>query len=215
MKRWLIAVVSIAVLVVLALGCILVGAINPAVVSRLPLLGPGDPLKYARESAYCDPVGNVRRSAKNIRVEDKINIPRGGLLVFFSGDCPPSNRIKGPHRLYGFHVVERRRLAWVGPDGTDVPTPAADPAREFVEYASNGIIVPKSRHAFVYGHALVSEVSAVEALFDNGAIRRNVPRDGRFVLAAQGATAACEIRVLGRGGELLRSIDLGAASCKS
>ncbi len=125
-----------------------------------------------------------------------------------------------PTPMIGFRLVNRTLWgSWevtAGSAGNSSEPPSSE---NMISYATSGIHGGQfgGDLSIVYGRVLWDQVRAVDATFDNGQTIRDEAADGAFALFTPSRAVACELRVLGAEGKVLRTIDLARGqipSCK-
>jgi hypothetical protein len=135
-------------------------------------------------------------------------LEEGGMLVLFTGECPPLEDGAAPRRLRGEAMLlpEDGRLRMTGGVAIDDESPI--PRDRYTEYESGGISTRTSVYSYVYGNVFSPDVEAVEVLFDNGKVVRSEARGRTYGAVVRGGRGPCEARVIGRGGRVLGETDL-------
>lgn len=133
-----------------------------------------------------------------------------GLVVLYSALCPSKSHPAVMQRVFAHTVVKRTGMNWQisGSDSFGIQDKQL-PAEQLVDYdISQSAGQGRDRYTILYGQFLASKVSAVEATFDNGKVIRARGNNGMFALISPGATAVCELRILGADNQILRQDDL-------
>jgi hypothetical protein len=125
-------------------------------------------------------------------------------VVVYYAVCPSPYDGEPPWHRVGYNMQFGGPFAGLRVAGGGY-TGSSKPRREGpIEYASKGRWT--SRPALVYGRVLAPEVEAIEALFDNGEVLRDPADDGALALVSLDARGACELRVVGADGAVIRRI---------
>jgi hypothetical protein len=105
------------------------------------------------------------------------------------------------HHLLGYSFVARSATGWRaenhGAMGSDRPPDPAD----ILDLGVGTTQTNSGTRTVVYGRALVPEIVAVEALFDDGRAARDEVANGVFAVAMFGATGACALRAFDANGQ--------------
>lgn len=131
-----------------------------------------------------------------------------GIIVLFSAD----DALNPPDKLVGFSVFTRNIVGWNhGMDGVwarDI-TVLSDP---LIDYKVSDIFYGKAGQNFDFGHRLIwgeifsSDVTSVTITLDDGTILRDNGLGMIYAISIAKPHIACEIRALGKNGNLLETI---------
>jgi hypothetical protein len=152
---------------------------------------------------------NQKAKAKGLQVLSTHQWSQG-VVVLYSAVCPGKTHQEPMQRVIGHKVVKRNGMHWQlsGSDSYGIQTNAPVSER-LVEYSiSKSSESGRDRYAILYGQVLKAKVTAVEATFDNGQVVRGRGDEGVFALLSPGATAICELRVIGNDNQILKQEDL-------
>ncbi len=151
------------------------------------------------------PPGSGFSRGRDVELHGTYDVAEGMLVLYSiqradSAQWPPLN--------LGYVLVEQREDGWY-PVEVQFSNEAQPP---LVMYQSQPVRDVGETDWIMYGRALSPEVAAVEVRFDTGAPLRDYVTDGTWAVVADGATAACEVRVLNRQQEIVQQIDVTAAN---
>lgn len=142
------------------------------------------------------------RPTQNFRVLKSIPSRYGVLMLYRTRGAPNSSIER-----FGYIFVKQVGFGWqIGEEG-NIERKVSLPNEQFVEYGVGGGLDRNANYALVYGQALNAQVAAVEATFNNRQVVRDNLSDTGFILFATGANDVCELRVLGKEGQLLQRIN--------
>ena len=145
-----------------------------------------------------------------------------GKVALYEATCRSKDPAQPSMRYFGHHIFVRSLIGWQysggGSSGTSLNAPQSSP-KEFVDYSSGSGGDGSNRRAVISGRILNSQVTAVEAIFNNGRIMRDSGADDVFAMVSSGASAVCELRVLGANDKVLQkykpeSLNGDIADCK-
>jgi len=154
------------------------------------------------------PPGSGVSRGRDVEVHGVYDVAEG-TLVLYSIQQPDSAR--WPSLNLGYVLVERHEDGWYPVDvqfSNEAPPP-------LVTYQSQPVRDVGETDWIVYGRARSPEVAAVEVRFDTGATLRDQVTDGTWAVVSDGATAACEVRVLNAQEQVVQQIDATAAGTAS
>ena len=206
-------VATLAALVLLAPTSRVTGA----VVSWVPV-PPLTPAGSARVTSSCDGMAGGVLKARNFRFDGERPSPDGRKLILYRWDCAPEDTgmrgLPGPPlapgarrvHFYGYSLIELDGPLWCPGGGSGASSDSPPDPRELVRYDHDFSRADQPQH--IHGWVLSHDVAAVEVDFDSGQTLRDATRGDMFAVFGRGAAAACELRVLGVGDRVLRTIDL-------
>ncbi len=162
-------------------------------------LGPGilpvTPEAGARMSSLCG-------RGPGFRVLDTRPTARGVLVTYSVRSFSPLGG--GLVEYLGHAYMEREEdgIFWGNLGGGGCGGGPREPGDQLVNFDFGHA----EHEALVYGYPLAAEVVTVETSFDNGQTLRDEVDDGAFTLQSGGLAQACEVRVLGADGKVLKTI---------
>ncbi|MBD1844114.1 hypothetical protein H6F89_12015 [Cyanobacteria bacterium FACHB-63] len=136
-----------------------------------------------------------------------------GLIALYRGNCENDSSKTSSQSVLSYRIVKRNGMEWnlvdTGSYVTQQRKPAASKPKNLIEYSVGRTTTKgKERYAVFYGEVLSPTVAAVEVTFNNGKVLRDNTLDGTLLLVAPGATAICDVRVLGVDNQILQRDEL-------
>jgi hypothetical protein len=199
-RRWVVSLIALLCATTGSYTLSLVAA-TPEELLRRPFACPDQPQVEAKEFK----VLAVRKWSK-------------GVVALYRGKCPSLEKRfaqdskSEDENLLSYRVARREGMEWqLSSSGNHRIQKKSSAAKKkpLIEYgvgrknSQNG-----DRYAVFFGKVLDSEVAAVEVTFNNGKTLRDTSTDGLFLLVSPGATAACDVRVLGIDKQILQRDEL-------
>ncbi len=151
------------------------------------------------------PPGSGFSRGRDVEVHGTYDVAEGTLVLYSIRQ--PGNTQWPPLNL-GYVLVEQREDGWY-PVDVQFSNEAQPPS---VTYQSEPVRDVGEMDWIVYGRALSPDVAAVEVHFDTGATLRDQVTDGTWAVVGDGATAACEVRVLNTHEQVIQQFDATAAT---
>ncbi len=169
--------------------------------------GVGTPEAAAVEHVrQMGPPGSGFSRGRDVEVHGTYDVAEGTLVLY--SIQRPDNEQWPPLNL-GYVLVERREDGWY-PVEVQFNNESQPP--QLVTYQSQPVRDVSETDWIVYGRALSPEVAAVEVRFDTGATLRDQVTDGTWAVVGDGASAACELRVLNAQEQVMEQINTTAAN---
>ncbi len=140
-----------------------------------------------------------------------------GVVALYRGNCPSTEKqFAGDSKeeaVLSYRVARRDGMEWrFSSSGNHRIKPSIDAkaaSKALIDYGvGRKDQTPAERYAVFFGQVLDPEVATVEVTFNNGKTLRDSSTDGLFLLVSSGATAVCDVRVLGGDQQILRRDEL-------
>ena len=129
----------------------------------------------------------------------------GGVVVLYNTIRAADEELPAM-QLHGYVLVERAPGGWFA-RGSGAGRLSVLP-EDLVDFGRGRGITVQGEYNIFDGQVLSSEVVAVEAVLDDGQVRRDATDGQVFAFVTPASVVTCELRVLGANEQVLRSIDL-------